>query len=110
MKKAVLVLALVLAFGAVYATVKKDLEEYAGQYVFLEESPIDAVDITLSDSTLVVVTELGEITLKYIGDDRFSIPQYGGISVFERDESRKISGVTVSIPMAGINELKATKR
>jgi hypothetical protein len=99
MKKSVLISVFLLSLVSVYAATGRDMAEYAGRYVFAGDGVAGEVDITLVDGTLVVETEIGRISLKHIKEDQFSIPQYGGVSVFERNENREISGVTVTIPM-----------
>jgi sorbitol-specific phosphotransferase system component IIA len=88
-----------------------DWQEYAGQYVLSFDNSEETVAITLQgDSTLTAFSPLGEVALRYAGEDRFEFPQYGGVIVFERDEKRQIVACTISVAAIDMKELKARKQ
>lgn len=110
MKKILLFIVLSLSFPVIEAQVSTNLHDYAGRYIFPEGSLAeDAVVSIINDTTLNIAASIGECDLKYIKEDTFSIPQYGGGIVFNRNELNKIEGFKISIPMAGIENMEALK-
>ncbi|MDR2691214.1 MAG: hypothetical protein LBB73_02795 [Dysgonamonadaceae bacterium] len=90
---------------------KADWQEYAGRYVFSVENSAETVEITLQgDSTLTVFSSLGEVALTHVGKDRFEVPQFGGVVIFERDEKRQVIACKVSVAAIEGEELKARKQ
>lgn len=105
-----LVLAMIIASSQMTAQ-NKDLKDYEGKYIFLDQSLTAFADITLAnDTTLNISATVGSSDLQYVNDDEFSLPQYGGKIHFIRNEKdNTILGFKISIPMAGVEDLEATK-
>lgn len=110
MKKFLLFIILSVSFTMMNAQNRASLHGYAGRYIFPEGSLAeDAVISIINDTTLNIAASIGECDLKYIREDTFSLPQYGGSIVFNRNEASRINGFKISIPMAGIDDLEALK-
>lgn len=88
---------------------KMDLKKYTGRYLFTYEDHSEDVIVELKDGVLVATASIGNASLKFLSDDNFGIPEYGGLVEFTRDENtQKIIGVIVTIPMGDI-ELEGKK-
>jgi hypothetical protein len=86
-------------------------KEYTGSYIFSGESMVETFDVTIqSDTILRISSYLGEAVLTCVEKDRFEFPQYGGVIVFERDETAKIAGCRVSIAAMDMENIKAEKQ
>ena len=110
MRKILLLITLSVVFTTLNAQIKLNLQEYTGRYIFPAGSLAeDAVVSVVNDTILNISASIGESDLEYLEEETFSMPQYGGTIIFVRDESNKIQGFKVTIPMAGIASLDAQK-
>ncbi len=92
------------------AQTKLNLQEYTGRYILPAGSLAeDAVVSVVNDTILNISATIGESNLEYLEEETFTMPQYGGAIIFIRDDSDKIQGLKVTIPMAGIVSLEAQK-
>lgn len=79
------------------------LSDYVGRYVFPYNQAAEEVIINLRNDSLFATASLGTVQLKYIAEDNFEIPEYGGEVTFTRKDSTKVvSTVKVIIPAASI--------
>ncbi|MDR2804509.1 MAG: hypothetical protein LBB85_02545 [Dysgonamonadaceae bacterium] len=98
-------------FVLIYARNRADWQEYAGRYAFSVENLAETLEIVLQgDTALTAFTPMGEIALTYVEKDRFEFPQYGGVVVFERDETQKITACRISVAAMDMEEIKAKKQ
>lgn len=107
-KLMLIVLTLTIFAGVSYAqkapAQEIDLKEYTGRYLFTYDDRTEDVIVELRNDSLVATASLGKANLKFIAEDNFGIPQYGGLVEFVRDETTlKITGVKVIIPMGDID-------
>lgn len=110
MRKILLLITLSVVFTTLNAQTKLNLQEYTGRYIFPAGSLAeDAVVSVVNDTTLNISASIGESNLEYLEKETFTMPQYGGTIIFIRDDSDKIQGFKVTIPMAGIVSLEAQK-
>ncbi|MFT4221527.1 hypothetical protein [Dysgonomonas sp.] len=110
MRKILLLITLSVVFTTLNAQTKLNLQEYTGRYIFPAGSLAeDAVVSVVNDTTLNISASIGESNLEYLEKEMFTMPQYGGTIIFIRDDSDKIQGFKVTIPMAGIVSLEAQK-
>ncbi|MDR2626920.1 MAG: hypothetical protein LBC40_02685 [Dysgonamonadaceae bacterium] len=88
-----------------------DWQEYTGRYVFSGNGQGETLEIYLqSDTILTAFSSLGEVTLTHVGKDRFEVPQYGGVIIFERDEKQQVIACRISVAAIELEELKARKQ
>jgi hypothetical protein len=93
------------------ASDKAEWQEYTGRYVFSGNAQGETLEIMLqNDTILTAFSSLGEVTLTYVEKDRFEFPQYGGVIIFERDETQQIIACKISIAVIEWDELKARKQ
>jgi hypothetical protein len=93
-----------------WANDRADWQDYTGHYVIATEHLEETVEIVLQgDSVLRAFSALGEVLLTYVGKDRFEVPQYGGVIVFERDEKQTVIACKVSIAAIEVEDIKARK-
>lgn len=110
MKKILLLIILSVVFMTLNAQTKLNLQEYTGRYILPAGSLAeDAVVSVVNDTILNISATIGESNLEYLEEETFTMPQYGGTIIFIRDDSDKIQGLKVTIPMAGIVSLEAQK-
>ena len=57
----------------------------------------------------VVHISLKTYNLEYLEEETFTMPEYGGTIIFIRNDSNKIQGFKITIPMAGVEEMDANK-
>ncbi|MDR0733296.1 MAG: hypothetical protein LBF08_04455 [Dysgonamonadaceae bacterium] len=89
---------------------KGDWQEYSGRYIVSAFNAEETVEIALqADSTLTAFSSLGEVRLTYVEKDRFEVPQYGGVVIFERDEAQQVIACKISVAAVDLQELKARK-
>ena len=109
MKKTLTVLSLIIfaLFGAIQAEEKvqiKNMLEYTGRYIFPENNMAESLMVEQNNNLLKIVSSIGSADLKFIGNDSFQIPEYGGNAIFVKDETnQKVIGIKVSIPMGNID-------
>ncbi|MEN6618132.1 MAG: hypothetical protein ABFC28_01310 [Rikenellaceae bacterium] len=94
MKRTLLVLSLIILalFGAVQAEEKaqiKNMQEYIGRYTFPENNIAESLTVEQNDNILRIVSSIGSADLKFIGNDSFEIPEYGGNAIFVKDETNQ---------------------
>lgn len=103
----VISLIILALFGTVQAEEKvqiKNMLEYTGRYIFPENNIAESLTVEQSNNLLKIVSSIGSADLKFIGDDSFEIPEYGGNAIFIIDETtQKVVGIKVSIPMGNID-------
>lgn len=110
MKRVLLFIMLSASFLMSDAQCKADLKDYVGRYVFPEGSLAeDAVISIVNDTILNISASIGECELEHVEGETFSLPQYGGTIIFNRNTEKEVEGFKVSIPMAGIDSLEAHK-
>lgn len=108
MKKILLLIFTAMAFLQMNA--QKNLDEYAGRYIFPAGSLTDDAIITVTDNAVLnISSSVGGSDLNYVEDDKYTLPQYGGTIIFVRDDSKNIQGFRISIPMAEVENLEAKK-
>ncbi len=109
MKRTLLVLSLIILalFGAVQAEEKvqiKNMLEYTGRYTFPENNIAGSLTVEQNNNLLKIVSTIGSADLKFIGNESFEIPEYGGNVIFVKDvKNQKVVGIKVSIPMGNID-------
>jgi hypothetical protein len=114
MKKKILMIAVVISclMGLIKAennVQKQDLKIYTGKYNFTLNNTPESATVELKGDTLRIVASIGSADLKFIENESFGIPQYGGLVVFLKDETKqKVIGIRVSVPMGNI-ELEGVK-
>jgi hypothetical protein len=85
--------------------------EYTGRYVVALKNHTGEVEVAFQDEgRLVVSSPIGRIILVHVEKDCFSIPQYGGTVVFERDDRQEVTACTLSVPIADIKNIKVFKQ
>lgn len=106
----VLIVSCVFLIGSLFAEEKTKpvFLDYAGHYVLPEGSPVADALIQISDDRLVVSVEQTSAQLEYLEQEKFSIPQFGGIVEFIRDGENQVVGLKAVIPAMEI-ELEAKK-
>lgn len=112
MKKitALLLIIYVVASSQLLAQSKIDLGEYVGRYILPAGLMAEDVTVVLAnDTTLNISASIGECDLEYTGGDSFSLARYGGSIAFLRDDTGKVKGFEISIPMADIDNIEARK-
>ena len=71
------------------------LQDYTGTYVFGDGSPVQSVDITLTDGVLSMASSAGTSVLTRLGVDSFQIVDFSGTAVFRRSEDKKVNAVHI---------------
>jgi hypothetical protein len=94
MKKIFLLLIVLISFFSVNAQTDT-LQQYTGTYVFGDGSPVQAVDVTLTDGALSMSSSAGNSSLTRLGVDSFQIVEFSGTAVFRRSEDKKINAVHI---------------
>lgn len=78
---------------------KKDFKEYAGSYIFPENQFAQKVSVEVKNDTLLVVAEIGSISLTFVGEDKFEVGDFGVMIIFVKDAlKQKVVGVRVHYP------------
>lgn len=109
MKKKLLLIALIIVSLAGLLKAgendqKQNLKIYTGKYNFVLNNTPESVNVELNGDTLRIISSIGSADLKFIENESFGIPQYGGLVVFLKDETKqKVVGIKVSIPMGNID-------
>lgn len=111
MKKVLLsAVCLFTVFISTQAIDKTSWQEYTGHYVLSFDNSEETVEITFrEDSTLTVFSSLGQVALTYVKKDRFEVPQYGGVIIFERNKEQQVIACKISVAIIDMEEIKARK-
>lgn len=110
MRKILLLITLSVVFTGLNAQTKLNLQEYTGRYIFPAGSLAeDAIVSVVNDTILNISASIGECNLEYLEEETFTMPEYGGTIIFIRNDSNKIQGFKITIPMAGVEEMDANK-
>lgn len=72
------------------------LKQYVGKYVFPAGSVVDDVTVAIEDSGLTMASSAGTSVLEKQGDDLYTIVQFQGTARFNRNEAKKIMGVSIN--------------
>ena len=94
MKKFFLLLFVTISFLTVNAQTDS-LQDYTGTYVFGDGSPVQSVDVTLTDGVLSMASSAGTSVLTRLGVDSFLIVDFSGTAVFRRSEDKKVNAVHI---------------
>jgi len=97
MRKTFLCLIAILFCFAATAQTDTTLKEYTGSYKFPEGSAAPSVEISIQGNELYANASIGSASLTRISKDTFSIPAYGGMTYFTRDEAGKVKGIRVEV-------------
>lgn len=106
----VLIVSCVFLIGSLFAEEKAKpvFLDYTGRYVLPEDSPVSDALIQISDDMLIVSVEQTSTQLEFLEQEKFSIPQFGGVVEFIRDSVNQVVGLKASIPSMEI-EVEAKK-
>jgi hypothetical protein len=100
MKKMIIAMAAVLfsvvAFSQEVPTSDSTLKQYTGTYKFPEGSVVAEISVMIDGGGLVMTAPVGSSPLEKREEDLFFIVQFQGTAKFNRDASRKVTGVTIN--------------
>lgn len=82
------------------------LQQYVGKYKFPDGSVVAEVIVTLDSGALTMSSSAGTSLLEKQGEDLYTIVQFQGTAKFNRNETKKIIGVSIN---AGGYQLEGTK-
>lgn len=77
------------------ATPDSTLQQYVGKYIFPEGSVVPDVVVTLENGALRMSSTAGESPLEKQGDDLYTITQFQGTAKFNRNNDKKIVGISI---------------
>jgi hypothetical protein len=97
MRKTLLICLSFLLYFAATAQTDTTLNEYKGIYKFPDGSATPSVEITIQGNELYANSSIGSASMTKIAKDTFSIPSYGGMAYFTRNEAGKIKGIRVEV-------------
>jgi hypothetical protein len=85
----------VSASNAQSAPTDTTVNQLVGKYKFAEGSPVTEVTVVLENGVLMMNSQAGSSTLEKSAEDVYVITQFQGTAKFTRDESKKVTGVTI---------------
>lgn len=85
----------VSASNAQTAPTDTTVNQLLGKYTFAEGSPVAEVTVVLENGVLMMNSQAGSSTLEKSEEDVYVITQFQGTAKFTRDESKKVTGVTI---------------
>ena len=86
----------VVAFSQEVPTSDSTLKQYTGTYKFPEGSVVAEISVMIDGGGLVMTAPVGSSPLEKREEDLFFIVQFQGTAKFNRDASRKVTGVTIN--------------
>ena len=86
----------VVAFSQEVPTSDSTLKQYTGTYKFPEGSVVAEISVIIDGGGLVMTAPVGSSPLEKREEDLFFIVQFQGTAKFNRDASRKVTGVTIN--------------
>lgn len=72
------------------------LQQYTGKYKFPEGSVVAEISVIIDGGGLVMTAPMGSSPLEKKEEDVFFITQFEGTAKFNRDASRKVTGVIIN--------------
>ena len=100
MRKILIVLGTVLlslsGFAKTHFPADTSFQQYTGKYKFPEGSVVTEVNVVLEGDALQITSVLGSSPLEKREEDLFAIIEFDGTARFNRDNNRKVVGVTIN--------------
>lgn len=72
------------------------LKQYVGKYIFPEGSVVADVMVAIEDGGLTMTSSAGASVLEKQGEDLYAIVQFQGTAKFNRNDAKKIIGVSIN--------------
>jgi hypothetical protein len=72
------------------------LQQYVGKYKFPDGSVVADVTVVLEDGGLTMSSSAGASVLEKQGEDLYNIVQFQGTAKFNRDDNKKVVGVSIN--------------
>jgi len=85
---------------------QESLEQYSGKYQFPDGNMIKEVFVTLENGSLVISSAFCNALLVKDAGDNFTIPAFKGTAVFKRDQSKKVTSVTIALKDLKLDGIK----
>jgi hypothetical protein len=93
MKKLLILFA--ISFFAKFTHAQDSLQQFTGRYVFEAGSPVQEVEVVLTDTLLSMNSAAGNASLLKLGVDSFQVVEFSGTAVFKRDKDNKVISVHI---------------